>query len=50
MQNVNTSAKLAGFVVGIALVFFAAYFIGTAVGPMGEQPVQTHEHAQTSEQ
>ena len=54
--HVKTAIKLAGFVFGITMVFFATYAIGTAVGPLGmesaerpgsvaEQPV-SHEHAQ----
>ncbi|WP_167674330.1 MULTISPECIES: hypothetical protein [Rhodococcus] len=39
------TVKLAGYVVGITLVFFATYALGTAVGPVGEAPAQ-HEHAQ----
>ncbi|WP_176459965.1 hypothetical protein [Rhodococcus sp. 14-2470-1b] len=41
----NTTIKLAGFVLGITLVFFAAFLIGGAVGPVGEAPA-SHEHAQ----
>lgn len=29
--------KLVGFVLGITMVFFAAYAVGSAVGPIGEQ-------------
>lgn len=46
MRNVNTTIKLVGFVLGITVVFFAAYMIGTAVGPIGDQAPDTHEHAQ----
>ncbi|SNT25622.1 hypothetical protein SAMN05421642_11248 [Rhodococcoides kyotonense] len=41
----KTTVKLAGYVVGITLVFFATYAIGTAVGPIGDAPTG-HEHAQ----
>ncbi|MGA9871320.1 MAG: hypothetical protein WBQ44_09295 [Rhodococcus sp. (in: high G+C Gram-positive bacteria)] len=40
----NTSLRLAGFVLAIALVFVAAYSIGTAVGPEMEQAPTVHEH------
>lgn len=46
VDGVNTAIKLAGFVLGITVVFFAAYLIGTAVGPVGDQAPATHEHAQ----
>ncbi|WP_201265474.1 hypothetical protein [Rhodococcus sp. P1Y] len=42
----NTTVKLAGFVLGITLVFFAAFLIGTAVGPVGQDAPASHEHAQ----
>ncbi len=32
----STTIKLVGFAIGITLVFFAAYAIGGAVGPIGE--------------
>lgn len=46
MQNVTTTIKLAGFVLGITAVFFLAYVIGTAVGPVGVETPVSHEHAQ----
>ncbi|MDJ0394404.1 hypothetical protein QMK17_13810 [Rhodococcus sp. G-MC3] len=42
----NTTIKLVGFVVGITVMFFATYLIGTAVGPIGDQAPVSHEHAQ----
>lgn len=47
VTEVNTAMKLVGFVVGITVVFFATYAIGTAVGPVGAEP-PSHEHAQVS--
>lgn len=46
VQNVTTTIKLAGFVLGITAVFFLAYAIGTAVGPVGVEAPVGHEHAQ----
>lgn len=46
MKDVNTTVKLAGFVLGITLVFFAAYLIGTSIGPLGGSEPASHEHAQ----
>ncbi|WP_338887646.1 hypothetical protein [Rhodococcus sovatensis] len=46
VQNVTTTIKLAGFVLGITAVFFLAYVIGTAVGPVGVETPVNHEHAQ----
>lgn len=46
MQNVTTTIKLAGFVLGITAVFFLAYAIGAAVGPVGVEAPVGHEHAQ----
>ncbi len=44
----NTTVKLVGFVLGITMVFFAAYLIGTAVGPIGDQSPVSH-HAQVTQ-
>ncbi|WP_206509167.1 hypothetical protein C5142_15680 [Rhodococcus sp. BGS-1C] len=38
----NTTVKLVGFAAAIALVFFAAYLIGSAVGPIGDQAPADH--------
>lgn len=47
VRYVSTTVKLVGFVLGITMIFFAAYLIGTAVGPIGDQSPAGH-HAQVS--
>jgi hypothetical protein len=41
-MDMNTTVKLVGFAAAITLVFFAAYLIGSAVGPIGDQAPADH--------
>jgi hypothetical protein len=41
-QELGTATKLVGFVVGIALVFFLALFVGHAIGPDASPSEPTH--------
>ena len=50
-MDMNTTVKLVGFAAAIALVFLAAYLVGSAVGPIGDQAPAQHapvDHAPTS--
>ncbi|MET4111341.1 hypothetical protein [Rhodococcus sp. UYP5] len=49
MKEMDVLAKLSMFVLGITVVFFAAYFLGSLVGPVGEQVPVSHEHAEVNE-
>ncbi|MDJ0359851.1 hypothetical protein [Rhodococcus sp. H29-C3] len=49
MKEIDMLAKLSMFVLGITVVFFAAYFVGSLVGPVGEQVPASHEHVQVNE-
>lgn len=41
-MDMNTTVKLVAFAAAITLVFFGAYLIGGAVGPMGDQAPPQH--------